>query len=244
MTVRAVTFDFWGTLVGDLRPHRRDAHRRERIAHLLTQHHLAADEPAIADAYADGWRFFNLAWTETHRTLTARETVVHVCGQLGHDAPPESLLVGLTDLFETSTLEIDPPEPLPGIERCLETLAAAGLPLGIISDTGFTPGRLLRELLDRYGLLRFFTGFAFSDETGVAKPDPLAFETAAGALGVRPDALLHVGDIQRTDIAGAQAVGAVAVLYVGHSAKDRETTTAEHIVSDWADFPALVTRHR
>jgi putative hydrolase of the HAD superfamily len=59
--------------------------------------------------------------------------------------------------------------------------AAKRFPLGVISDTGITPGRVLRQILERNGLMDFFSVTVFSDETGVAKPQALMFQEAARA---------------------------------------------------------------
>jgi putative hydrolase of the HAD superfamily len=45
---------------------------------------------------------------------------------------------------------------------------------------------------------------AFSDEVGVPKPDAAIFRAALDALGVPPEKALHVGDLRRTDVAGAR----------------------------------------
>ena len=95
----------------------------------------------------------------------------------------------------------------PDIRPCLEALSERGLRLGIVCDVGFTGGELLRDFLDREGLLEHFSGWAFSDEVGHYKPSPQIFEAALAALGAQPDEAVHVGDLRRTDIAGARRSG-------------------------------------
>ena len=50
------------------------------------------------------------------------------------------------------------------------------------------------------------------DHGGIEKPDPRLFEVALREAACEPDQLLHVGDWPETDVAGALAVGAQAVL--------------------------------
>jgi putative hydrolase of the HAD superfamily len=50
-----------------------------------------------------------------------------------------------------------------------------------------------------------------SARVGVAKPDPAIFRFALDALGVGPEALLHVGDSSAADVAGATAAGIAAL---------------------------------
>ena len=55
----------------------------------------------------------------------------------------------------------------------------------------------------------------------MSKPDARVFlHVARGARRARPSEAAHVGDIQRTDIAGAQAAGMAAVHFVGANNAD------------------------
>jgi putative hydrolase of the HAD superfamily len=99
------------------------------------------------------------------------------------------------------------------IRPSLEELQARGIRLGIVCDVGFSGGAVLRELLDREGLLAYFSGWAFSDEVGHYKPAPQIFEAALASLDAEPATSMHVGDLRRTDIAGAAALGMRTVRY-------------------------------
>ena len=70
-----------------------------------------------------------------------------------------------------------------------ERLAAAG-----VAQVGPGPGVVLLAAID-------------SHVVGIEKPDPRIFELALRACDVRPEAVVHVGDSRRTDVAGAQAAG-------------------------------------
>jgi FMN phosphatase YigB (HAD superfamily) len=81
-----------------------------------------------------------------------------------------------------------------------------------------TGSPILREHLIRYGLLPLFDHWSFSDEVGAYKPSKVIFEHALEGLGnPAPERVAHVGDIRRTDVAGAQAMGMIAVRYTGVS---------------------------
>jgi FMN phosphatase YigB (HAD superfamily) len=94
-------------------------------------------------------------------------------------------------------------------------LEAAGIGLGLVCDTGFTPGRVVRRLLRDEGLLDFLEVLCFSDEVGVPKPGNEIFAKALAELGVRPPEAIHVGDLRRTDIAGAHDIGMHAARFRG-----------------------------
>ncbi|MCP4644328.1 MAG: HAD-IA family hydrolase, partial [bacterium] len=87
-----------------------------------------------------------------------------------------------------------------------------------------------------HGFIDHFGALAFSDEVGVAKPQAKMFETAARGLGVRMDELLHIGDLEITDIVGAQAVGAKAALFTGENDRHLNATKAEYTFETWQAF--------
>jgi putative hydrolase of the HAD superfamily len=124
----------------------------------------------------------------------------------------------------------------------LETLPklAQHYTLGIVSDTGVSTGRILREQLKRHKLHDLFSGFSFSDETGVVKPKPEAFLAALDEMGAKPQEALHIGDIPRTDIAGAFQTGyPYAVLYTGHTHRNGQPEPTARISNHQELIPLL-----
>ena len=62
-----------------------------------------------------------------------------------------------------------PPALCPGADEAVRALAARGIALGIVSNTGRTPGIILRKILERYDLLRHFSvddRIEANDQTG------------------------------------------------------------------------------
>ncbi|HEX2265486.1 MAG TPA: HAD-IA family hydrolase, partial [Solirubrobacterales bacterium] len=135
-------------------------------------------------------------------------------------------------------------ELAPGIGDCLSALRERGLRLGIVCDVGFTGGELLRGLLESQGLLGHFSGWAFSDEVGHYKPAPQIFEAALEMLGVEPAAAMHVGDLRRTDVAGAAALGMRTARYRGlnDDPEDGTGVEAEFVLDSHAELLAVVDR--
>jgi putative hydrolase of the HAD superfamily len=129
-----------------------------------------------------------------------------------------------------------------GVAEVLRTLKSAGLRLGTICDVGMTPSTALRQVLQRNGVLDVFDHWSFSDEVGAYKPSAAIFEHAlAGLGGVAPEQAAHIGDLRRTDVAGALAMGMTALRYTGvFDDTSTDHPEAHHVVADHAELPALL----
>lgn len=93
----------------------------------------------------------------------------------------------------------------------IAALRARGLAIGLVSDCTIElpeawPGLPLSGLVDMP---------VFSCTEGMRKPDPRLFRKVAAGLAVEPAACLYVGDGGGGELAGAAAVGMVAVLLAG-----------------------------
>jgi putative hydrolase of the HAD superfamily len=160
-------------------------------------------EDDAASALHSAWRRHQTLWhrriafTGADITRLALETL----GSTLDVASERKLIVALEE--EALTHEV---RAVDGARESLALLARAGVRRALICDTGFTPGRVVRQLLDRVGLLDFLEVSVFSDEVGVPKPHPKAFYAALDALGVPASGSVHVGDLRRSDIAGAKSV--------------------------------------
>jgi putative hydrolase of the HAD superfamily len=94
------------------------------------------------------------------------------------------------------------------VRPALETLAARGVKLGVVSN--FEPW--LEDVLALQGVDHLFAAVAISGKLGVAKPDPEIFRAALKEAGAEPEATVHVGDQLVNDVAAARAVGITPVL--------------------------------
>ena len=129
---------------------------------------------------------------------------------------------------------------LDGAVETVERLTAAGVPCALICDTGLTPGREVRKHLARLGLLSGLRAQLFSDEVGVPKPSPRIFHAALDALGVPAEGAVHVGDLRRTDIAGARGVGMASVRLRAVYDDDAALPEADRVASSHAELRVLL----
>ncbi|MCS7276210.1 MAG: HAD-IA family hydrolase [Dehalococcoidia bacterium] len=98
----------------------------------------------------------------------------------------------------------------PDVIPTLEQLKARGFRLGAVTNRGWSGPRFWREL-DDLGLAPFFETVAVSCEVGYLKPHPRIFQVALEDMGLRPEETAMVGDSLRADVAGARALGMLAI---------------------------------
>lgn len=238
--LEAVTFDYWNTLVREAGGSR-DA-RVDAWLGLLEGEGVALERERLGAAFDSTWQLYVEHW-QANRRFGADEAIDAVLAALDEDPGPavrQALKEVITD---------PPPERTPPltdhIADCLDRLRSTGLRLGIICDVGLTPSSTLRRWLEQHGVLDRFDHWSFSDEVGVFKPDPAIFAHALAGLAVDdPARAAHVGDLRRTDVAGARAAGMVSVRYTGvfddPGPDHGEVAEADHVVADHALLPAAL----
>ena len=98
----------------------------------------------------------------------------------------------------------------PGVPACLAGLAAASLPMAVVSNFDHRLG----EILEALDLKEFFDAIITPSEHGFTKPDGRPFQAAAEALALPLGALVYVGDDPPERLAEIAALGLAAVLDV------------------------------
>jgi putative hydrolase of the HAD superfamily len=131
-----------------------------------------------------------------------------VAGDLGREVDEETL---------TALLEADVEhwgQPNEAMIAWARRLQRAGVRTGVLSNLG---DAMEAGILARFDWLRGFTHHTFSHRLGMAKPDAAIYRYAAEGLGVKPEEILFVDD-REENVAGARAVGMVAIQYGEHQA--------------------------
>lgn len=204
--VQAVTYDCWGTLLKD-----RDHLGAHEIRSSALRRFLDINEDEANALLDEAWSRHDEAWKQIESFGAGR--MAAYCLEARGISDDESIRE-LTKDFEESSLQ-GGVEAVEGARETLETLRSRGLRIGLISDTGFTSGHIVQKLLEEEGLAASIEVFCFSDQVGVPKPGAEIFAKALAGLGARPPEACHVGDLKRTDIAGAHHVGMHAVRFRG-----------------------------
>jgi FMN phosphatase YigB (HAD superfamily) len=203
-----VTFDCWATLITETESRSAPTARARIVADFVD-----ADAARIRAALDAAWRQHQTFW-HRRRAFTGADMTRMTLEMLGVDLDAARLRE-LTEKLEEEVLDHEI-RALSGSRDSLERLVAQGVRCALICDTGYTPGRVVRKLLERVGLLQYLEVTIFSDEIGVPKPHARAFAGALDALGVPPSRAVHVGDLRRSDIAGARAFGMGSVRITLH----------------------------
>ncbi len=235
MTVRAVIFDWGGTLSEFVDAELVDAWR------LAARHLDAEHEDEVTDRLvkveAEFW-----ATTSSHqRSATLAELMATAARELGLDVAEALLEEAALRHLDAWTPHIrHDPEAAPA----LAALRAGGLKIGMLSNTHW-PRTFHEHFLERDGLVELIDARLYTSEMPFQKPHPSAFLTAAEAVGVDPERAVFVGDRPWDDISGARAAGMRTVLRPNPFAPDvdgiepdaRITRLSEliELVDGWGD---------
>lgn len=241
--VRLVTFDFWQTLFADTPDGlaRAQALRLAGVREALARAGHLYDAPALEAADTRALAALQVIWN-AHRDVAPGEQARIVLEAID-PVLPRALTPADREAVEAAyaaPVLAYPPLVSPGAVEAARALAAQGITLGVISNTGRTPGTMLRRLLARAGIVEGFRVFSFSDEVGARKPAAEIFLRTLAAAGAAPGAALHVGDDAQADIGGARAVGMRAAHYLPDGRPGGVACDA--VVRHFAELPAVLAR--
>jgi putative hydrolase of the HAD superfamily len=232
-----VTFDCWNTLIVERAWEVAHARRVEALERAAREAGRPVGRSHAAAAFDAAWERHMRLWTEGLHS-GAPEVARWSLASLGVRRRGAAL-AQLVETFQEAS-HSGRVEAVAGARETLCELARAGLRRALVCDTGLTPGRVVRRLLEHAGLLEHLEVQVFSDEVGFPKPDPRAFRAALDPLGVEPRRALHVGDLRRTDVAGARGVGMRSVRIRAAHDDASPLPEADFVVASHAELRALL----
>lgn len=229
--IRAITFDLWSTLWEDDGEGLRHNLRAERIEEILERHGYSTEAGAVRKVLDACGKRSNEVRKQGHRDFPPEEQVPFILCELGLPVN-ERLIDDILKPYVQAVLEMPPPL-LPGVPDVLETVSRR-YRVGLISNTGVSPGTSIRLVLESQGLKGFFSSLVFSNEVGFVKPHPIIFQRALNELGVLPRETAHIGDDAFADVGGAKRSGMKAIRYGSHE------PMADASLTSYADLPRLL----
>jgi HAD superfamily hydrolase (TIGR01493 family) len=200
MRYDAVLFDNGGTLT----------HRTSPVAAVVS---LAA-RLGVQVGEEDAARYWRRS-KEYSRTLMAEKRMRHNLSRGDHRsayvtgyAPFNEIAPGLADLmYDEWKTNPSTMVPYPDTQAVLKSFTGAGIPIAIVSNTGWS----INKGYAATGLDAFIDAFVLSCDLGIAKPDPEPFLTACERLGVSHHHTLMVGNNRLAD-SGSICVGCCCLI--------------------------------
>ncbi len=227
--MRAVVFDFFGTLTNPENEHRR------RDVYDATAAALGLGGEAFWDAVSSSF-----TQRATGVLGDTRQTLIEMARRCGATPTSAQMDAAIAVHREGAQLLHAPRQ---GALDVLSTLRERGFRLSILSDCS-------SELCEAWAATPYaplLDATVFSWSVGYRKPDPRGYAAAAGALGVQATECWFVGDGGSRELLGADAAGMVPVL-VANTAHpshaqyrdDPDAFIPAHVVDDLVDVPDLV----
>jgi FMN phosphatase YigB (HAD superfamily) len=244
--VKAVTFDLWETLLfeRDSSDLRRRAIRRRRLTQVLSRLGLGISvedvEAALKETTSSLMRIWDNNEDVPHLDMIR---IFFKHASKGKPSLKDEWLDELSKAYVSPLFEV-PPYLNPDACEALEWLLNQKKQIGIICNTGMTPGTELRRFLSQAKVAKYFRVMVFSNEVGIRKPDRKIFTLTARALKARPREIVHVGDNLKTDVWGAKNAGFRAIHLSGTVGRDKiAESDPESLVSLSRDLGRSTIEH-
>ena len=215
MPVRAVLFDFYGTLA--------------EATHWVSADDVLADHgyelpPEVRDRWfndgIDGIEHLEHSRSRDHYVAWQRERLLGMLAETDvHPGEYEIILRKLRDGSESRVLEA-----YPEVTGVLVELRERGVRLGICSNWDWD----LTQAVEEVGLDDLVDVQVSSAWAGARKPHPRIFEDALTKLGAEPAETIFVGDTWGPDVAGPRAMG-MTPLYVSREGHWPDPTAPEDL---------------
>lgn len=208
MRIKAVAFDFVGTLV--------KIEEREELA--LTKLYEALKSFGLKTSFQDFKEEYSRAASKylelrrrTNKEVNNRVWLREALAELGFKGAGDGAILktAVEAYFQPYIESARAPKEVYEVLSKLK----GHYELGLISN--FTDPPTVHKILRGEGLLEFFKEIVISGEVGWRKPHPAIFAKFLSSLSLNPWESAFVGDDPRYDVKGAKDAGMVTVLLVG-----------------------------
>jgi putative hydrolase of the HAD superfamily len=227
-----ISFDFWNTLYGNGDESKRQILRIEYFNKIVSKY-KKINRNSIENVFQASTAFFLHEWQHNYRTPSTLERIQYMSKLL-------SIQLEKPDIEKIRTYfgQLIFSVPPQNTSRNLEIIKqlAEYYPLGIISDTGYISGKFIREFLQQEEIISIFKSFVFSDEQDYCKPHPSLFRKTCKKLNISCSKLIHIGDLEHTDIKGAKNSGCIGIRYTGWNNGPPNDSQADHIINNYEDL--------
>jgi FMN phosphatase YigB (HAD superfamily) len=213
--IKAVTFDLWQTLIYETVEQEalRKQMRAKAMTDLLNKNGIKVEYDRFDEAHQEALNRCETFWAKD-RDISIKDQVVIFLQCVNHKIEwaglPDRILDELIAAF-TEPIMHKPPYIFEDTIEILSYLHKKGLKIGLICNTGRTPGVMLRKVLKQLNILQYLNTLTFSNELLIRKPDLRIFMHTLSNLEVNPMQSIHIGDNPIADVTGAKNAGMLAV---------------------------------
>ena len=245
MHLKAVTFDVWETLLFESygTGEKRTQARCTNLSRTLNKFGLNISPAQISSALDETTSQLLEIWDDDRDVTHLDQLRFLVRFASNGEAELRTEWVQELSAAYISPLYELPPYINPGASKCLKWLKTQEVQVGLICNTGLTPGFSLRKFLSERHIAGFFNVMIFSDETRIRKPNSEIFLLTARQLGAKPSEIIHIGDNLKADIWGAKNAGFKALrlkCQEGHGKKAQDDP--ESLVSRSRDLGKCIKK--
>ena len=208
MVIQVASYDIWRTLLKASKEYNTERAR-------LIGEHLGwnGDLDTVVEAVRASSKQLDKLMDDTGEQFGFAPRVQLTASSLGLYAPSIEQIEVLEAEVNAAHLAMPPSLMEASLPEVFARHKDEGRRIAVISNTGMTSGKILRDLLDVTGLLRYVDYELYSDELGIAKPDERVFVSLMTRANVFASEILHVGDNAVADVRGAKRAGCYALLY-------------------------------
>ena len=123
-------------------------------------------------------------------------------------------------------------EPMPGVTDLLHWLESRNIRLALASSSTI---EVIRIILAKTGLERFFDIIADSTEAGAGKPDPAIFLLAQRKLAIPKEHCIIIED-STNGIMAARAAGIFCIAFNGPGSEHQDQSDADWRINQFSEF--------
>ena len=222
-TIKAVTFDLWETLLfeKDGASAERTSARCRKLAHALNRFEALVSIEQVEDALNKTISSLLKEWNK-NKDVTHMDQIQLFLENLPKRSvmPKTKLIKDLSSAYVSPFFEV-PPYLNPDAHTTLKWLKERHNRIGLICNTGLTPGTALRRFLSEQKVSDHFDLMVFSDEVGIRKPDRRIFQLVAKKMKMEPCEVVHIGDNLKADVYGAKNAGFKAIHFSSDVGRDK-----------------------
>ena len=222
-TIKAVTFDLWETLLfeEDGASAERTSARCRKLAQTLNGFGARVSIEQVGDALNNTVSSLLEKWNKNKDVAHVDQIQLFLENLPKKPAMPKTELIeDLSSAYISPFFEV-PPYLNPDAHIALKWLKDRHNLIGLICNTGLTPGTALRRFLSEQDVSDYFDLMVFSDEVGIRKPDGRIFQLVAKKMKMEPCEIVHIGDNLKADVYGAKSAGFKAIHFSSDVGRDK-----------------------